>query len=1167
MGSSPFHWNFHQYHPVFPLVSSAFSTLFLHSWILFFVSYFDGPCTVRNYYFTHYRSLKRSTAALNLVFVELKALAGETMDQKAWLWRKKASEKIILSTDKVNLSVKDNEDEIQTLVAERRELENELKILSNKLFSALSECNSKDELVKEHEKMAMEAVVGKEKVEAEAVLLKRERDEALQKRVACEERLTHLDVALKECMQQLRFVREEQEQRIHDAVMKASNEFAKSQKISETRLEESSKRVTKLGAENANLSKALLAKEQLIDDLTKQRAQTEIEFNALMTRVESTEKDNVSLKYEVRVLEKELEIRNEEREFNRRTAEASHKQHLESVKKIAKLESECQRLRLLVRKRLPGPAALAKMKSEVEILGKDSIEMSKRMLNTSSTGLGNDFVIDSYSDSPRKRINILNEQLCAMEEENKALKEALNKKTSELQFSRVMYARTASKLSEVESQIEETSKSEANNEATRNIAMPHEISLASMSDVGSDGKASSAESWASALNSELEQFRNRQLRESLLRKTVGSSEINLMDDFVEMEKLALVSVDQLSGNSHVSSDEANRTLGPLQTGSRRNSLEVMCKEIVPVTDSWSDHSLLNNETKSKSPLLCKDTDWLLDILKVILEQNRATQRNSDEILEDIRKALACTNYPNTGEIFNGREGLDHPNALNPSCISGYISWKPSNGSSKMDLSNEDADVNICSEDKSNQQFHPDLSKSICRIIELIEGIDISSANNDILESLVQETNSSSQKHSEKPFGYTVRVYQWKTSELGAVLQQFVDACHELLNGKAGLNKFIQELTSALDWIINHCFSLQDVSSRRGAIMKHFDGVESLNETEAEVGIVGPFAVPDKLHFTELNDNNDFLRKEPNVKEENQKLRDNLINMEAAKKQLEDKLQSTTNRSDSLSNQLEESEKSIANLQAELDAFRRTDEMVEGQVEKQKSINEILYNQLSLIKVEQNEACEKFHSQDLESENKNYCHGELEVTCLDSETEKEIPNAEIKKLENQFRTDWEIAAASEKLAECQETILNLGKQLKALTSPKEAVLFDKVVPTPTEPVTPTSTAIPTLSRKTLTSQRSSLLDQMIAEDNATSNDLVSPKTKEKVDPNSLFPSIRTVAHRDSTVGSNGDKHQDDNAAVKSLAIVPSRKQGGSLWKKLLWRKTKGKSKKTSLPFAP
>ena len=41
---------------------------------------------------------------------------------------------------------------------------------------------------------------------------------------------------------------------------------------------------------------------------------------------------------------------------------------------------------------------------------------------------------------------------------------------------------------------------------------------------------------------------------------------------------------------------------------------------------------------------------------------------------------------------------------------------------------------------------------------------------------------------------------------------------------------------------------------------------------------------------------------------------------------------------------------------------------------------------------------------------------------------------------------EISTASEKLIECRETILNLGKQLKALASPKDAILFDQVLQT-------------------------------------------------------------------------------------------------------------------------
>ncbi|KAB5524960.1 hypothetical protein DKX38_022709 [Salix brachista] len=75
--------------------------------------------------------------------------------------------------------------------------------------------------------------------------------------------------------------------------------------------------------------------------------------------------------------------------------------------------------------------------------------------------------------------------------------------------------------------------------------------------------------------------------------------------------------------------------------------------------------------------------------------------------------------------------------------------------------------------------------------------------------------------------------------------------------------------------------------------------------------------------------------------------------------------------------------------------------------------------------------------DLELENQKSCCEELEATCLElqlqleSMTKKEIPSSEHHREESQLWTDWEMTAASEKLAECQETILNLGKQLKTI----------------------------------------------------------------------------------------------------------------------------------------
>lgn len=172
---------------------------------------------------------------------------------------------------------------------------------------------------------------------------------------------------------------------------------------------------------------------------------------------------------------------------------------------------------------------------------------------------------------------------------------------------------------------------------------------------------------------------------------------------------------------------------------------------------------------------------------------------------------------------------------------------------------------------------------------------------------------------------------------------------------------------------------------------------------------------------------------------------------------------------------------------------------------------------------------------------------------------------------QILQDWEITAASEKLAECQETILNLGKQLKALSTPSDAVLFDKVISTSDDtkaaPVTTmTSTALSKPKDKIM-NQRSSLLDHLLAEDNAAANNK-SPKVKESDNYSSAFFSNEVIESLEKILSLDGTKHQDDEVAVSSLAIVPSKKRGGaSLWRKLLWRKRKSNSRKPPFPFAP
>jgi hypothetical protein len=95
--------------------------------------------------------------------------------------------------------------------------------------------------------------------------------------------------------------------------------------------------------------------------------------------------------------------------------------------------------------------------------------------------------------------------------------------------------------------------------------------------------------------------------------------------------------------------------------------------------------------------------------------------------------------------------------------------------------------------------------------------------------------------------------------------------------------------------------------------------------------------------------------------------------------------------------------------------------------------------------------------------------------------------------------------------------------------------------------------------------------MLAEDNPTTKDLTFPKTKE-VDSNSTstFGPKRVVEPLENILNLNLKycaPREDDNASTGSFALVPSKKRGGgSLWKRLLWRKKKGNSKKAPLPIA-
>lgn len=166
---------------------------------------------------------------------------------------------------------------------------------------------------------------------------------------------------------------------------------------------------------------------------------------------------------------------------------------------------------------------------------------------------------------------------------------------------------------------------------------------------------------------------------------------------------------------------------------------------------------------------------------------------------------------------------------------------------------------------------------------------------------------------------------------------------------------------------------------------------------------------------------------------------------------------------------------------------------------------------------------------------------------------------------------EITAASEKLAECQETILNLGKQLRSLAAPKDASLFDNVIAaqhtnTPSTTTTTTKTMTKKMNPshappKVMKTKNRSLLDQMLSEDDSKAK--VS-KVSDRDSNLAMIPDF--VEPLEKILALNEFRDGNDSAAANDLAIVPTKKPGrGSLWKKLSWKKKKNANTKTSPPL--
>lgn len=266
------------------------------------------------------------------------------MDRRSWPWRRKSiSEKAPAPTETESSascrseSFTDEQDTLKSspkstpspeIASKEAQDDNnvKVKVMSERLSSAVLDMHAKDAFVKQHSKVAEEAVLGWEKAENEMASLKTQLNAATVKNSTLEDRIVHLDGALKECVRQLRRANAEQDQKVQAALALQSRQW-------ESEKTELELRIVELKAKLEAKSERLMTTDGNVS-----------------SRLASLEKENSALKVQLLAKTEELGLRTIEKELNRRAAETASKQQLESIRKASKLEAECRKLQASARR-------------------------------------------------------------------------------------------------------------------------------------------------------------------------------------------------------------------------------------------------------------------------------------------------------------------------------------------------------------------------------------------------------------------------------------------------------------------------------------------------------------------------------------------------------------------------------------------------------------------------------------------------------------------------------------------------------------------------------------------------------------------------------------------------------------------------------------------------
>jgi len=200
-----------------------------------------------------------------------------------------------------------------------------------------------------------------------------------------------------------------------------------------------------------------------------------------------------------------------------------------------------------------GPAALQRMRHEVEGLGKvDGVEnRRRRSMGRSASHLDPGSVAmmqENLQDMGYDGASGIAEKMVSIDEEMKMLKEALARRNEELHDAHITCAKTANRLALVQEELDRALGLQ-NQSKRQDVHALIKGSPCSVEEINGDA---SSDAWASALVAELDQFKKKSKPHSNGNNDSkrASLSFELMDDFVEMERLAKMSEPAKSENTY-----------------------------------------------------------------------------------------------------------------------------------------------------------------------------------------------------------------------------------------------------------------------------------------------------------------------------------------------------------------------------------------------------------------------------------------------------------------------------------------------------------------------------------------------------------------------------------------------------------------------------------------